>query len=303
MAEFTDKYVGLLNSYLANGEEEALNNAYELGRTALSEDVGLLDITTTHFQGLDSVLEQYADQPQRLAQCHKKASLFLDEVLSPFEVSRLSSRDANTALRKLYEVLESESKRLAHILHDESAQMLATVYLELAEISRESPQPLAERVDKVVSHLDEVRDQLRRLSHELRPLILDQLGLEPALKFLADGIRKRAGFDIKIRSEVEGRFAPSVETVIYRCVQEALNNVSRHAKASRVDIHVWQDHGQIHCCVDDDGVGFEVPGERLRTFSGLGLIGIKERVASLDGTIILESTPGEGTSLQLAIPI
>src|SRR5690606_13016696 len=220
----------------------------------------------------------------------------------PFEVSRLSSRDPNTALRRLYEVLEEESKRIAHILHDESAQMLATAYLELSEIARAVPGPVAEKVQRVVTHLDEVREQLRRLSHELRPLILDQLGLIPALRFLANGVRKRSGLDVEVHGETDGRLPQSIETVLYRTVQEALNNVARHARASKAEIRVWIDRNTIHCTVRDDGVGFRVSDLRNGTFTSLGLVGIKERVDALHGESRIISEPGKGTELQVAIP-
>src|SRR5690606_34494959 len=122
--------------------------------------------------------------------------------------------------RRLYDVLEEESKRIAHILHDEAAQMLATAYLELAEITREAPPDVNKRVERVVHHLDEVREQLRGLSHELRPLILDQLGLIPALRFLATGVKKRAHLDVEVKAENIGRLPQAVETVLYRTVQE-----------------------------------------------------------------------------------
>jgi signal transduction histidine kinase len=233
----------------------------------------------------------------------RSASRFLDETLSPFEVSRLSSTDANSALRRLYDVLEEEAKRIAHILHDESAQILATVYLELAEIERKTPPAIAEQITQVIRHLDEVREQLRRLSHELRPLILDQLGLIPALNFLANGVQKRSGLKVIITGSTSGRLAQATETVLYRTVQEALNNVVRHAKAHSAEVKVWLEDQLIHCMVRDDGIGFEIPDERKRMFRGLGLIGIYERVGALQGECKITSKPGKGTELRIVIPL
>lgn len=293
----------MLRDYLARGGEGPLHEAYELGRRALAEGVGLLDLTYIHQSSLAAIFEDSAAGRERLIARVKAANRFLDEALSPFEVSRLSSQDANTALRRLYDVLEEEAKRIAHILHDESAQMLATVYLELASIARDSPETITERVNHVVKHLDEVREQLRGLSHELRPLILDQLGLLPALRFLADGVRKRADLDVVIEGETEGRLPPSVETVLYRMVQEALSNVTRHARAHSAEVNVWLDGGIIRCSVRDNGIGFEMPDDRNRAFQGLGLVGIQERVAALHGDFKIISSPGEGTELQVAIPL
>jgi signal transduction histidine kinase len=250
------------------------------------------------------VLLQNQENPDdRFVLLVRAANRFLDETLSPFEVSRLSSMDANAALRRLYDVLEEEAKRIAHVLHDEASQILAVAYLELADIVRESPGPVAERVGVVVKHLDEVREQIRRLSHELRPLILDQLGLVPALSFLANGVRKRSGLEVVVKGDTAGRLSQAIETVLYRTVQEALNNVMRHARATRADVKVWVEKDNIHCVVRDNGVGFEIPEDRKRMHRGLGLTGIHERVGALHGDCKFLSSPGQGTELQVVIPL
>ena len=299
--DFSSQYQKMLKKYLAEGGEEYLHGAYELGRKALGGGLGLLDITYAHQAALPVLLQNTDDD--RFLLLVRAANRFLDETLSPFEVSRLSSMDANSALRRLYDVLEEEAKRIAHVLHDDASQILAVAYLELADIVRTSPGEVAERVAVVVKHLDEVREQIRRLSHELRPLILDQLGLVPALNFLANGFTKRSKLEIVITGDTGGRLPQAIETVLYRCVQEALNNVVRHAKATRVDIKVWVEDECIHCVVRDNGVGFEVPEDRKRMFRGLGLVGIHERVGALHGECKLSSAPNEGTELHVVIPL
>jgi signal transduction histidine kinase len=291
----------MLKEYLSHGGEGHLLGAYDLGRKALADGMGLLDITYAHQAALPLVLQKEGED--RVLLLVRAANRFLDEALSPFEVSRLSSIDANGALRKLYDVLEEESKRIAHVLHDESAQMLAVVYMEIANIARDVPPKVADRFKLVVNHLDEVREQIRRLSHELRPLILDQLGLVPALKFLADGVQKRSSLQVKVNGDTAGRLSQNMETVLYRTVQEALNNVMRHAQATQVDVKVWVDGQLIHCNVRDNGVGFVVPEEKKRLFKGLGLLGIHERIAALHGECKLTSSPGAGTELQVVIPL
>lgn len=301
--DFSGQYQAKLKEYIVCGGEAPLHEAYELGRRALSEGTGLLDLTFAHQAALVEILTESANGPKALLQYQNAANRFLDEALSPFEVSRLSSQDANTALRRLYDVLEEEAKRIAHILHDESAQMLATVYLELASIARDAPDSIASRVNQVVSYLDEVREQLRGLSHELRPLILDQLGLVPALRYLAAGVRKRTGLEVEVTSDIDGRQDQAIETVMYRTVQEALANVTRHAGASRAQVRTWIENEVIYCTVTDDGAGFEVPDERRHTFQGLGLVGIQERVGALHGNMKIVSSPGRGTELRVSIPL
>ncbi|MDO8909393.1 MAG: phosphatase RsbU N-terminal domain-containing protein [Pseudohongiella sp.] len=296
-------YKKLLSSYLDNGGESALTVAYELGRRNLQNGTGLLELAEVHQKALDEVLGTVDDNSVTRRDINRAASRFLSEAISPFEVARLSSRNANDALIKLYEVFESEAKRIAHRLHDESAQMLAVVYLELAEIAKDSPDHTAERILQVVGHLDEVSSQLRSLSHELRPIILDRLGLLPALRALVNGVRKRSGLIIDISGDTEGRLDSQRETVIYRTVQEALTNVSRHAKASHVDIHIWRDSSCICCSISDNGNGMKLSSQGSVESPGLGLIGIKERARALGGDCEISSCPESGTTLQVMIPL
>jgi signal transduction histidine kinase len=265
--------------------------------------MGLLDLTGIHQAAFQALLVADGSSKEVVYLRTKAGGRFLDEALSPFEISRLSGKGANTALRRLYDVLEEEAKRIAHILHDESAQLLATAYLELAHIARNSPEPIAAHVGLVIRHLDEVREQLRRLSHELRPLILDQLGLLPALDFLAKGFTKRFGLKISINGDTDGRKSQAVETVLYRTVQEALTNISRHANATETRIKVWVEKNVIYCTVTDNGSGFEILADDARNFRGLGLIGIRERVSALQGEFEIDSSPGAGTKLQVVIPL
>jgi len=211
---------------------------------------------------------------------------------------------AEEALRGLNERLEEEAKRIAHALHDEAGQLLSSVHLALEEVARELPPGAGARLQAVKALLEQMEGELRRLSHELRPTILDDLGLLPALEFLADRVAKRSGLAIKVKGSTKGRLAPPVETAFYRSVQEALNNVVRHAQATRVDVEIRQKDGAVQCSVRDDGAGFDVAevlsrrGER-----GIGLIGIRERAGALSGTFAIRSTPGHGTEVLITIPL
>jgi signal transduction histidine kinase len=209
----------------------------------------------------------------------------------------------NRALLKLYDVHEEVAKRIAHRLHDESAQMLAVIYLDLAEIARDAPENTVKKIDGVIRKLDEVCEQLRKLSHELRPLILDQFGLMPGLQVLADGVRKRSGLGVAVTGSIEESLPKTLETVLYRVVQEALSNVVRHAKASFVHVNLWKDQGIVHCTVTDNGNGFKVPDSNSAVFDGLGLVGIKERVAAQGGDFRIYSRSGKGTELHVEIPL
>jgi signal transduction histidine kinase len=151
--------------------------------------------------------------------------------------------------------------------------------------------------------LDRVETQLRRLSRELRPTILDDLGLAPALEWLAQGVADRTGLPITVVA-LSDRLPPEVETAAYRIVQEALTNVVRHARASKVQVEVRRDDSTVRAVIRDDGQGFDVAATLARRGDrGLGLIGMRERVEALGGKLSIESSPGRGTEVSLTIPV
>jgi signal transduction histidine kinase len=302
-SDLDESYRAALREYLAQGGEAPLLQAYELGRQALDSGVGLLGLVNIHENAVAEVITKANGQTARhLHGAHQ----FLLESMAPFEMMQIGHREANAALRRLNNVLEDEAKRIAHALHDEAAQLLASVYLELAEIQRLAPpQAIRTHTERISSQLDVVSDQLRRLSHELRPPILDQLGLMPALEFLADGFRKRAGLKVEIDNFIadRGRLPQLIETALYRTVQEALNNVMKHAHAQRVRVRIWIEQQLVCCTVKDDGAGFQTSGGSDTGPGGLGLVGIRERIGSLHGAFEINSRPGSGTELRVSIPL
>jgi len=212
-------------------------------------------------------------------------------------------REAERALHALNRRLEEEARRIAHALHDEAGQLLASVYLALAELAAELPPPARARLAQIHALLEQVEAQLRRLSHELRPTVLDDLGLIPALEFLAEGIAKRAGVSVVVTGSTGGRLLTEVETVLYRAIQEGLTNVAKHAHASRATVHVQRHPAGIVCSIRDNGRGFEPSHRLVLNSQGLGLIGIRERVAALGGTLSIVSSPSIGTTLEIVIPL
>jgi PAS domain S-box-containing protein len=211
---------------------------------------------------------------------------------------------AERALRHLNEALEEEVKRIAHALHDEAGQLLASVHIGLADVARDLPAPAAKRLEDVRGLLDKIEEQLRHLSHELRPTILDDLGLGPALEFLADGVSKRTGLAITVEGSPGKRLTAPAETALYRIVQEALTNVTKHAQATRVYIKFMRNRRFLRGVIRDDGVGFDVPTVLTRRGSrGLGLTGIRERLHAVGGTLDIIATPRGGTQLILTVPV
>lgn len=218
----------------------------------------------------------------------------------------LTDRDALRVLSARYlHAKEEEAKRIARQLHDEAGQITASIHLALAEIGRELPPPGRKCLRQVTTHLDDIEERLRRLSHELRPTILDDLGLRPALEFLAEGISARMGIAIRVEGSTRGRLDPLIETAIYRIVQEALTNIARHASAGEASIELRRERNLLRCAIRDDGVGFD-PNLVLRGDAGrrgLGLLSVRERLDALGGRLRIKSTPGEGTELSVAVPL
>jgi signal transduction histidine kinase len=205
---------------------------------------------------------------------------------------------------RLHDVLEKEAKRMAQSLHDEAGQLLAAVHLKLDELTWSLPDGQRDPIRQLKSMLDQLEGGLRRLSHELRPMILDDLGLLPAVEFLRQGVTKRTGLSIELKGSTAGRLPARIETALYRIVHEALGNIVKHAGASRVKVAFLRDAEQIQCSVCDDGIDLDV-GEVLAAKSGrgLGLLAIRERLEDLSGTLSIRGVRGQGTELVAAIPL
>jgi PAS domain S-box-containing protein len=213
-------------------------------------------------------------------------------------------KNAEAALRHLNEHLEEKVKRIAHALHDEAGQLLASVYLRVAEVASELPMPGRRRVEELRTLLDQVDDQLRRLAHELRPSILDDLGVLPACRFLAEGVSKRSRLQIDVRGSTGGRLPVNIETALYRVVQEALTNVVKHAQAQSVIVQFERHGRRLKGQIRDDGIGFDLASVMNRIGGkGLGLIGMRERLSAVAGRLDITSPPGQGTLLEFAIPL
>ena len=301
--ELAEQYRRALEEYLDEGGEAGLARAYELGRQAIVDGLGVLEMGTLYHEALRaSVLPQAAFEAR--AKAAEAAQAFFMESLSPFEMTHRASREANSALRRLNERLEEEAKRIAHTLHDEAAQLLASVHVALDALARDLPQSVRSRLEEVRGLLDRIEGELRTLSHELRPTMLDDLGLVPALQFLAEGVAKRTGLSVEVRGSTHGRLPPAVETALYRIAQEALTNAVRHAHPAHVKIQVQREARAVRCSVADDGVGFDAATALAqRGGPGLGLVGIRERLDPLRGSLQITSSPGCGTRVHVAVPL
>jgi two-component system, NarL family, sensor histidine kinase DevS len=246
-------------------------------------------ITAHDKEGSDA---RFSDEDVRLAETFAaRAAVAVD----------LSERVASDALRRVVSAQELERQRLARELHDETGQALTSILLGLkgvedAKSSTEASAAASELRQLVVSTLQDVR----RLAVELRPKALDDFGLVSALERLAETFREQTGIQVDLEPRLgEDRLPPDVETTLYRITQEALTNVVKHAQAKRVSIVLTRRNRSISAVIEDDGRGF---GMDETGGNGLGLLGMRERIALLGGRLSIESSPGSGTTLSIEVP-
>jgi signal transduction histidine kinase len=296
------EYLRSLGDYLRSGGEGPLLQAYELGRRALARGFGVFDMIYLHHSMLISIAR--ADFIGALPlDASAKAGQFLAESMSSFEMTHRAVSDANAALRRANQTLEEEVRRIALALHDDAGQLMVAAHIKLDEASRQLPPEHHERLAEVKTLLTKVDDRIRHLSRELRPPVLEHLGLVPALEFLASNFEGRTGLSILVESDLKDRLPPQMSIAFYRIVREALTNVHRHAKASRANIRVWQDGETVHCIVSDNGIGFDSKKALHEGQSGLGLLGIQERLNALSGLLLIRSTEGGGTEIEITAPM
>ena len=211
----------------------------------------------------------------------------------------LSQRVQRESLRRVFEGQELERRRLARELHDETGQALTSVLLGLkaVETAEDVPAALGTLRELVVGTLQDVR----RLAVELRPKALDDFGLVPAVERLVETFRAATGIRVQLESRLgEQRLPAEVETTLYRVVQEALTNVVKHAAAHSVSILLVRRDASATAVVEDDGGGFTTDDEAE---GGIGLAGMRERLALLDGHLLIESDPGAGTTVAAEVPL
>ena len=213
-------------------------------------------------------------------------------------------KHSEAAIRHLSQFVERKMQRISHALHDDAAQVLASLYLRIDEMTCSLPVAERRSMQGLRSLVDQVYDQLRRLSHELRPVTLDDFGLVPACRFLAEGVAKRGKLKVEIKGSTGARMAPEIEMAIYRVVQEALSNVARHAHAKHAVVEFDRQNGTLTGRVRDDGQSFDVAKVMARkTGRGLGLLGMQERLMAVAGRLRVTSAPDSGTAVEFAVPV
>ena len=211
-----------------------------------------------------------------------------------------------TISRRVLAVQEAERRRVAVELHDELGQALAAIKINLLARDRfrgQSPEDLNRENLRIV---EDALQQVRRMALTLRPSVLDDLGLAPALRWLTEQASEHNGFAADFRNaSPQERLTPESETTYFRIAQAALTNVVRHARAQHVTLELLQDSQTLVLTVHDDGCGFDVAAmqKRARAGGSIGLLGMQERATLIGGRLDIESIPGQGTTLRLSCPM
>jgi signal transduction histidine kinase len=236
--------------------------------------------------------------------------VFISELREPYRLAeRLQSelRESAARLRELtarmQHDIEQERKRISQSLHDEMGQSLTALQLDAGWIRRHSNGDAAilSVVERMQQNIEDSASSMRRIVADMRPRVLDDLGIIPAIQMLVREVSMRTGVDIVFAPKGElDDIQDDTKTALYRMLQECLTNVTRHAEATRVEVMLIAESDRIEMMVGDNGRGFGAESARKR--GSFGLFGLAERAAQLGGTALIESAPGAGTCVKVRLP-
>jgi PAS domain S-box-containing protein len=250
---------------------------------------------------------QWSDDEVRLLSLFANSTAQALERARLFEQVRTGRERLETLSRRLLEAQETERRRIARELHDQIGQALTVLKISLQGLVRSCDAPtLALKVEEYIRIVEGTIRQVRELSFDLRPSILDDLGLVPALRWYLDRQAQQTGFSPQFAADpLPERLPPHLEIACFRIAQEALTNVIRHAQAHQVGVELRQGEGELHLVIRDDGVGFDVAGKWEPAARGecLGLLGMEERAHLVGGQVEIESTSGHGTEVHARFPL
>jgi signal transduction histidine kinase len=267
----------------------------EVGRLSVSFDV----MRRALKDSLEEIATANRTLEQRVARRTAELSRLNDEL-------HMRERERAALLAKVIGAQEAERKRVAREIHDDSCQLLVALDLRLSNAVADTPPgPLRESISAARSLVAHAQDALRRLMYDLRPAVLDDVGLIPAIRSCAERHLIAAG--VKVRLELPREFPRpplDVETALFRAAQEAIINIERHARADRALVQVRRDMEDVIVEIEDDGDGFD-PASVTRSSDGrgLGLLGVRERINLVGGVTEIESAPGAGTRVLIRVPM
>jgi signal transduction histidine kinase len=335
--KLTREYSVALKKFLNDEHESLLERAYCVGRDAIASGLGVLDVASIHQQALGARSSENAwtffwealspfevthrgfreanARLQQLIEALEKRNSELAKVNRELHREIAQRKRTENALRQSEENLrrlsteilhaqEEERKRISRELHDEVGQSLTVINMTLTAMKNngagKSP-AIAKKIGDAQRLLNQTMETVHGFARELRPAMLDELGLVPALRSHLKSFARRTGLRVQfsVRGLVDG-LSPEQKTVLYRVAQESLTNVARHAKAERVEVAIRR--GQIGICmtISDNGRSFHYDPKATKR---LGLLGMQERVRLVNGEFTLKAEPGKGTTIRVELPI
>ncbi|MDH4088736.1 MAG: PAS domain S-box protein [Nitrospira sp.] len=266
----------------------------------LKDDVG-------QFVGVSKVIRDISERKRGeklLQQTHEALEIKVQERTAELSAANHSLRILSN---RLMQVQEEERSRLARDLHDEVGQLLTALKIDLQDIQHsEGGEARFGSLTDSLELVDRLLTQVRSLALDLRPSLLDDLGLVPALRWYVNRQAARNGWILSLSLErIAERIPAPIEVSCFRVVQEALTNIAKYAKAKTVDLILCQQDQDVTLIIQDDGVGFDVMLAKQRALGGqsIGLLGLEERVRLAGGSFVISSVPGEGTRLELCFPL
>ncbi|MBI4481742.1 MAG: response regulator [Acidobacteria bacterium] len=243
----------------------------------------------------------------------KLAQLLADQAAISIENARLyrEEREKKETLRELslrvINAQEEERRRISRELHDEAGQALMSLILHLEMFKTEVPESLSglrQQLEEATHLTHRAIQDIRRLIADLRPTLLDDLGLVPTLNWYAKNYSKRHQIPVTLDcGEIKDRLPPELEAVLYRIIQESLTNVAKHAKARNVRIRLQRSAGEVRAWIEDDGMGFDTRRVLQRPRQSFGLMGMRERAELVGGKLHIHSEPNQGTRIEVVLPL
>ena len=260
------------------------------------------NVPRTNRETLEPILEYLSEFAELLGELGLRQMRQLESQ----ETLQESERKLKVLSQSLLKKMEAERHRIAYELHDQIGQALTAVQMNLESMrSLLQPVGLTGYLDEGIEVIDGAMDQVRNLSLNLRPAVLDDLGLVSALRWLIKSVARKGGLEVffQVEDDEFPRLPKDTETACFRIAQEAITNVLRHAHASRLIIQLERVGRMIRLTVRDDGVGFDVGSKQRDSANGggFGLLGMEERAALWGGTCNIESVPGPGKQRYCAV--
>lgn len=259
------------------------------------------------FMAFVDVTEERRLEAEQLGSLHREQAR-AEELSREVNVRTRAEERIKALLERLVSVQEEERRRIARNLHDQLGQRITALRFSVSALKDDAAlgvellQQRIEAIDRIAAQIDRDVDGI---AWDLRPASLDDMGLDAALQAMVRDWSETRGVrgELHISTILDGRLPPDMESHLYRIVQEALNNVAKHAGASRASVLLRRTSGDVEVIIEDDGRGFDVESITTSREGGMGLTGIQERASLMGGHLEVESTPGAGTTLFVRIPL